>query len=105
MVNLLTNEEQVLVKLTRSNVYKQSDYLAFLVTLKQAQLQLSQAKLQYKADYSTLKYLAGIRDTTLDSLSKPDIRIVVLADRTQSIFLKQFQLDSIRIRKSQQGAD
>jgi len=105
VVNLLTNEEQVLVKLTRSNVYKQSDYLAFLVTLKQAQLQLSQAKLQYKADYSTLKYLAGIRDTTLDSLSKPDIRIVLLADRTQSIFLKQFQLDSIRIRNAHQLAD
>jgi len=105
IVDLLSKEEQVLLKLTRTNVYKQSDYLAFLVTLKQAQLQLNQARLQYKADYSTLKYLAGIRDTTLDSLNRPDIRPAYFADKTQSIFFKQFQLDSIRLRNSHQLVD
>ncbi|MBK0378518.1 TolC family protein [Mucilaginibacter segetis] len=104
-VDLLSREEQVLLKLTRSNVYKQSDYLAFLVTLKQAQLQLSQARLQYKADYSTLKYLAGIRDTILDSLRKPDILPALLTDRAHSIFFKQFQLDSIRISNAHQLVD
>ncbi|QQL48896.1 TolC family protein [Mucilaginibacter ginkgonis] len=105
IVDLLTQEEAALLKLTRSNVYKQSDYLAFLVTLKQAQLSLSQSVLQYKADYSTLKYLAGIRDTTLDSLSKPDLKPAYLTDRTQSIFFKQFQLDSLRIRNQNQLID
>jgi len=97
IVDLLSKEESALLQLTRNNIYKQSDYLAFLVTLKQAQLQLSQTKLQYKADYGMLKYLAGMRDTTIDSLSQPNIRPALLGDRTQSIFFKQFQLDSIRI--------
>lgn len=105
VVSLLNGEEQVLLKLTRSNVYKQADYLAFLVTYKQAQLQLKQARLQYKADYSTLKYLAGIRDTTLDSLYKPDLKPGYLTDRNQSIFFKQFQLDSIRIRNQERLID
>jgi outer membrane protein TolC len=105
IVELLTKEEQVMLKLTRNNVYKQSDYLSFLVTLKQAQLQLKQAQLQYKADYSTLKYLAGMRDTTLDSLSKPAIRQAMLTDRSNSIFFKQFQLDSIRIKNAHELVD
>jgi outer membrane protein TolC len=105
IVDLLTKEEQVLLRLTRANVYKQSDYLAFLVTLKQAQLQLSQAKLQYKADHSTLKYLAGMRDTILDSIGTPDLKPAYLADRSQSIFFKQFQLDSMRIQNAYQIVD
>src|ERR1700761_3006890 len=40
IVELLQKEDDVLKKLTRANVYRQSDYLSFLVTLKQAQLQL-----------------------------------------------------------------
>lgn len=105
VVDLLTREEQALIRLTRSNVYKQSDYLAFLVTLKQAQLQLSQARLQYKADYSTLKFLAGMRDTVSDSLQKPALQPAFLNDRSQSVFFKQFQLDSIRIQNAHQLVD
>ncbi|PAW92341.1 hypothetical protein CKK33_02065 [Mucilaginibacter sp. MD40] len=102
---LLSSEEKVLLKLTRSNVYKQADYLAFLVTYQQAQLQLKQAQLQYKADYSTLKYLAGIRDTSLDSLDRPNLVPGFISDKSQSIFFRQFQLDSIRIRNQQQLVD
>ncbi|PIH02799.1 hypothetical protein CS542_03385 [Pedobacter sp. IW39] len=44
---LLHEEEIVLKKLTRANVYKQVDYLTFLVTFQQ-QLQWKQAELQLK---------------------------------------------------------
>src|ERR1700712_777896 len=68
IVNRLTAEEEILKKLTRANVYHQSDYLTFLVTLKQQQLQLAQARLQYKNDYATLNYLAGVADTSVVDL-------------------------------------
>jgi outer membrane protein TolC len=106
IVELLSNEEELLKRLTRSNVYRQSDYLTFLVTLKQAQLQLSQNHLQYKTDYATLNYLSGVADTTLIEISKPELqRGITPTDRNASIFFKQYQLDSIRLANSRKLID
>jgi outer membrane protein TolC len=97
VVELLTKEDDLLKKLTRSNVYRQSDYLTFLVTLKQQQLQLLQARLQYKNDYTTLNYLAGIVDTAMVELEKPNIEKPITPQIGNSIFFKKFQLDSLRL--------
>lgn len=105
IVALLTKEDDVLKKLTRANVYRQSDYLSFLVTLKQAELQLAQSRAQYKNDYATLNYLAGIADTTVTTLSKPDIRRAMAADPATSIYFKQFQTDSLKLINSRRLLD
>lgn len=105
VVDLLSREEQILKKLTRANVYRQSDYLAFLVTLKQQQLQLSQSRLQYRSDYGILNYLAGIADTSMIILQKPPITQKVLPQPENSIFFKQYQLDSLKIVNSRQLVD
>ena len=105
IVALLTKEDDVLKKLTRANVYRQSDYLSFLVTLKQAELQLAQSRAQYKNDYATLNYLAGIADTTVTTLSKPDIRRAMAADPVTSIYFKQFQTDSLKLINSRRLLD
>jgi outer membrane protein TolC len=105
VVDLLTKEEELLKKLTRSNVYRQSDYLTFLVTLKGAQLQLLQTKLQYKTDYATLNYLSGIADTTISEIAKPELQRAIVYDRSNSIFFKQYQLDSMRLANSRKLID
>lgn len=105
VVDLLSKEEELLKKLTRTNVYRQSDYLAFLVTLKQAQLQLLQSKLQYKTDFATLNYLSGIADTTVTELGKPELQRTLSLNRNNSIFFKQFQLDSMRLVNSRKLID
>jgi outer membrane protein TolC len=105
VVDLLSKEEELLKKLTRSNVYRQSDYLTFLVTLKGAQLQLSQTKLQYKTDYATLNYLSGIADTTISEIAKPELQRAAVYDRSNSIFFKQYQLDSLRLANSRKLID
>jgi outer membrane protein TolC len=97
VVELLTQEEEVLKKLTRNNVYRQSDYLAFLVTLKQQQIQLSQVRLLYKADYTTLNYISGIADTGMVELSEPQLQRAITPDYNNSIFFKKFKLDSLRL--------
>ncbi|GAA4088872.1 TolC family protein [Mucilaginibacter panaciglaebae] len=97
IVALLAKEDEVLKKLTRANVYRQSDYLTFLVTLKQAQLQLSQSRAQYKNDYSTLNYLAGVTDTAMVTLDKPGISRAIIADQANSIYFKQFKIDSLKL--------
>jgi len=100
IIDLLDKEDQVLKKLTQSNVYRQSDYLAFLVTLKQQQIQLMQTQIQYKSDFATLNYLAGITDTASVDLSEPKIDRAVLSYTQNSIFFRKFKLDSMRLANS-----
>lgn len=105
VVGLLGKEEGLLKSLTRANVYKQSDYLNFLVTLKSQQLQLSQARLQYKNDLATLNYLSGIADTTDKELETPLLAGSVTPQIAASIFFKRFQLDSIRYNNNRRLLD
>ena len=105
VVNLLTKEEDLLKKLTRDNVYRQSDYLTFLVTLKAQQLQLLQATLQYKNDYGTLNYLAGIADTTKIELTEPVLNKSLTTEIANSIFFRKFQLDSFRYLNNRKLVD
>jgi len=105
VIDLLTKEEELLKKLTRANVYHQSDYLTFLVTLKQQQLQLLQSRLLYKNDYTTLNYLAGIADTSMVELQEPAIQKTMLPDPAISIFFRQYKLDSLKLVNSRQLVD
>ncbi|MDP9047000.1 MAG: TolC family protein, partial [Bacteroidota bacterium] len=86
VVDLLTREDTILKKLTRANVYRQSDYLTFLVTLKQQQVALLQARLQYKSDFATLNYLSGIADTTMMEISEPTLQRTYTPEISSSIF-------------------
>ncbi len=97
VINLLTNEEALLKKLTQKNVYKQADYLSFLVTLQQQQLTRNQLLVQYKNNYATLNYLAGIVDTTTEKLAAPDIAVVRNFDTLNSPFFLNYKIDSFRI--------
>jgi outer membrane protein TolC len=105
IVNLLTSEEDVLKKLTRANVYRQSDYLTFLVTLKQQQLQLEQSLLQYKNDYATLNYITGVEDTSAAELAEPGLQVALPPDVSSSIFFAQYKLDSLKLVNSKQQID
>ena len=105
VVQLLTSEEDILKKLTRSNVYHQSDYLTFLVTLKQQELALTQARLLYKNDYATLNYLAGVADTSIRDLDEPLLKKLTPPDASTSIYFQQYKLDSLKIINSKQLID
>jgi outer membrane protein TolC len=97
IISLLLKEEQILKILTQKNVYNQSDYLSFLVTLQQQQLTRNQLRVQYKNDYSTLNYLAGIADTTTETLAEPNIRVQINYNALESPFFLSYKIDSLRI--------
>ncbi len=105
VVKLLSTEEDLLKKLTRSNVYRQSDYLTFLVTLKQQELALTQARLLYKNDFATLNYLAGVADTSVRDLNEPALQRNIKPDVTSSIYFQQYKLDSLKLINSKQLID
>ncbi|MEJ7675578.1 MAG: hypothetical protein WKF59_23445 [Chitinophagaceae bacterium] len=73
---ILQQEEIILKRLTQKNVYKQVDYLSFLITYQQQELNRQQLEVQYKNDYATLNYLAGIFDTATSKLAPPEINVV-----------------------------
>ncbi len=97
VIALLQNEDTVLEKLTQKNVYKQADYLSFLVTLQQQQLTRSQLLVQYKNDYATLNYLAGITDTTVAELAVPDISVIKNVVYDSTAFFIKYRIDSLQL--------
>lgn len=97
LIALLTREEVILKKLTQKNVYKQADYLSFLVTLQQQQLTRNQLFVQYKNNYAMLNYLAGIIDTTTESLAAPDIQVKRVFNNENSPFILTYKIDSLRL--------
>ena len=94
---LLSSEEQILKKLTRSNVYRQVDYLSFLVTYQQQNLALQQLDLQYKNDYATLTYLSGLIDTTVSKLEEPAMTVYIADTGDSSVFRLKYTTDSLRL--------
>jgi hypothetical protein len=98
VISLLTKEEGILKTLTEKNVYKQADYLSFLVTLQQQQLTRNQLMVQYKNNYATLNYLAGIIDTVTEPLAAPDLQVKVNLNATSSPFFLNYKIDSLRLQ-------
>jgi outer membrane protein TolC len=102
---LLQKEEALLKDLTQRNVYRQTDYLAFLVTLKQEGLLLIQLDIQYRNDHGTLNYLCGIADTSATLLEEPGVTLQTLPEIDHSVFFRQFHLDSLKLRNSRSLID
>jgi outer membrane protein TolC len=103
--DLLTQEEQVLKKLTQASVYKQTDYLSFYITMQQQELTYLQSQIQYNTDYLTLNYLTGIEDTTIATITEPYIPDSVSADIYHSVFYNRFTIDSLRLANEKNQID
>lgn len=104
VTSLLKEEESILKKLTKSSIYKQTDYLIFNATIKQQELKALQLKQQYQNDLALLNYLTGEKDTTLVKLKAPDLNIK--SDSEQgNIFLKQYETDSLKIKNADKLID
>jgi len=97
VISLLNNEDSALKMLTQKNVYKQADYLSFLVTLQQQQLTRNQLSVQFKNDFATLNFLAGIVDTNTMRLAEPNIQVVKNLVYDSSAFLLKYNIDSLRL--------
>jgi outer membrane protein TolC len=103
--NLLKKEEALLKELTRSNVYKQTEYLTFLVTFKQQQLQYKQAELQLKNDLATLNYLCGIKDVTAMDLVEPALTLNTNGQYDHVFFTRRFDIDSLKAINDKKAID
>ena len=101
---LLKEEDLLLKKLTQNNIYKQVDYLTFLVTLQQQELQMKQNGIDALNNLYLLNYLCGIVNTDSVKLAEPRLNLVA-AKQQESIFLTKYRLDSIRIQNNRSSLD
>ncbi len=101
VLDLLKKEETILKRMTESGIYRQTDYLSYLVTLKQQELLISQYNIQYQNEVAALNYLCGIRDTAAVRLRKPEMQIAVLPEAENSVFYQQFVVDSMKLKNSE----
>jgi outer membrane protein TolC len=105
MNGLLKNEEIILKTLTENGVYKQTEYLTFLVNFQQQELHMSGLRNRYRSDLSTLNYLCGIEDTAFIYLADPELVPDALPKFSGTIFYKQFMLDSLKLQNANQQID
>jgi outer membrane protein TolC len=97
LYELLKREQEILKKLAQSNVIKQTEFLAFDITMQQQELTYLQAQIQYNTDYLTLNYLAGIVDTTINRVEEPKLEDSLPHDFYSSAFYHRYITDSLRI--------
>ena len=102
---LLKDEGLILKKLTQNSVYKQTDYLIFLSTIKNQEYTVLQFKQQYQNDLGLLNYLSGEVDSTFVQLKKPEIALQSVQKSEKSIFFKQFEIDSLRFQNQNKLID
>ena len=100
VLQLFKKEQSILKSLTEKGIYRQTDYLSFLVTMQQQEIQITQIKNVFQNDFSTLNYLCGIKDTAAIPLKKPEIFLSILPDAENSVFYQQFLNDSLKLRNS-----
>ncbi|HWB26353.1 MAG TPA: TolC family protein [Chitinophagaceae bacterium] len=105
VLDLLLKEDTILKRLTQSSVYRQTDYLTFLVTLQQQKLAVLQAKNQYRNDFALLNYVSGLVDTSFIPLTAPAINLYEMTSPESTVFYDKFRIDSLLLKNSDAQID
>ena len=94
---LLNKELEILKKFTQKSIYKQTDYLLFLATVKQQEIMMLQMKNQFENDLQILNYLSGTTEKSNIVLIQPQIELKKGINAENSIYNQQFKIDSLSI--------
>jgi len=97
VLSVLFRERTLLKELTEKGVYRQTDYLSFVITLQQQEMTVDRYKNQYRNDFAILNYLSGIEDTTLTELTDPELSLETIPEFTGTVYYRQFYIDSLKI--------
>ena len=101
LFSLLQNQEKYLLKMVQAGIFKQSDYLTFLVSRQAEEVLISQFQNTFHTDLSLLNQLSGIVDSSTVMLDDPDINMTSLLPLVQLPGYKKFILDSLQLVNQQ----
>jgi len=105
LLQLLGKEEDLLKKLTGGGIYRQTDYLTFLVTMQQQELTTTQAHNQFQNDFAVLSYLSGMQDTSAAGLADPALQVTLPTDPENTVFYRQYGVDSLKLKNQDAAID
>jgi outer membrane protein TolC len=97
LVSFAKEQEKILKTLTENGIYKQTDYLSFMIDLQGQELQVRELNLQFRKQVSDLYILCGIRDTGVFAPVKPELWNPPPVKKESSPLFIRFYLDSLRI--------
>lgn len=105
VLDFLRQQEIIVKKLAESGFYRQTEYLSFVVNMRQQEIVTEQFSFQFNTDYETLNYLCGIFDTTRYVLENPDLISIPSAEIRNTLFFRQFVVDSLNLINSDRRID
>jgi outer membrane protein TolC len=103
--NLLAQEDTLLKRLTQASVYRQTDYLTFLVTFQQQKLAVMGARNQYQLDFALLNYVSGLVDTAFTPIASPGIELGNMLEAANTAFYEKYRVDSLLLRNADAQID
>jgi outer membrane protein TolC len=97
LLSTIRDEEDILKQLVEKGIYKQTNYLSFLIELQSQELALNQLEIEYQKEMSALNLICGIKVDTIIELSEPDIVLSVPSRMELPPIFLRFKLDSLMI--------
>jgi outer membrane protein TolC len=92
-----TDQDNIMKILVEKGIYKQTDYLSFLIALQSLTLQIFSLEIEYSKELSSLKTLCGIKDTADYNLEIPDLTGHPIVPPSDSPLFQRFKIDSLSI--------
>lgn len=97
LFSLLLGQEKLIKKLVQAGIFRQSDYLTFLVSRQAQEVTISQLNITFHNDLFTLNQLAGIADSSTTLLTEPSIVPLAPLLPAQLPGFHKFTIDSLQI--------
>ena len=103
IMGLLREEDELLKLLAEKGIYKQSEYLSFLIEMQTQETSILKQEIEYKQDLYELNVICGIADTVTHALSDPNIIQSSATGVENSPVFQQFKVDSLMNMNEQQA--
>ena len=97
IINIFSQEDLILKKLTQKSVFRQTDYLTFKVTLQQTELLQKQHLADLQNNFGLLQYLSGNNEEKVSSLKIPTFNLFSDKGFKESIYAQTFKTDSLKL--------
>ena len=97
-LDFLRREATFFKQLAEQNIYRQTDYLTFLNSVRQQETAVAALEIQFKTEVAALGLLCGLNDTAAVSLAAPSLVLPALPAAERTVFFEKYTLDSLQIR-------